>query len=274
MRLIHFFPFLLFLEISSGLANAKDCPEISGRYGDNKHFRDFVCKISIDSDAIDDVSKRSVTFNDEGKIQIFSNFPGTTNSNSTGARVYFLFPKRNEKKILDSTRENLKVLGTSGVEFVFDKFGNMKSSNADLKITSAKEINSKNKSGVEIENYKRGLIFDLGYRNGNTPDLNPEAQVTVTDKNNKKCQIVNKEFMIVTKNDSELRYKSNSALHKFLASRCPSLDISDLETIDSSTPIRSNAQININDTSRFSTKPKTTSESTNPDSNTSNSTQK
>jgi hypothetical protein len=60
-------------------------------------------------------------------------------------------------------------------------------SSSDLKMVVSKDINSSNKGGVEIKNYPKGLVFDLGYRMGNTPVLNPDTVITVTDKNNKKC---------------------------------------------------------------------------------------
>lgn len=90
------------------------------------------------------------------------------------------------------------------------------------------EINSKNKSGVEIKNYQRGIVIDLGYRIGNTPTINKNAIVTITDKKNKTCTMKNSEFNKIENQEAELIYKTNEALHQFLAHKCPLLDISDL----------------------------------------------
>jgi hypothetical protein len=114
----------------------------------------------------------------------------------------------------------------SGVIFDFDKTGRV--SSPDLKMKVSKEINSQNKSGIEIENFPKGLVVDLGYRMGASPINNKNAAVTITDKNNKKCSMVNSDLNKITKDDVELIYKTNEELHKFLAKKCPKLDISDL----------------------------------------------
>ena len=95
-------------------------------------------------------------------------------------------------------------------------------------MTYSKEINSQNKGGVEIQSYAHGIVIDLGYRMGNTPTLNRNGVVTVTDKNNKKCSLPNSEFHKITGYNAELIYKTNQSLHKFLTAKCPGLDLSDL----------------------------------------------
>ena len=217
-------PLLLMLSLS--LAIAKDCPSKSGKYGAGNQYQDMFCRMFISADRTDSKSYRNFTFTDEGLIQVFSNFPGTTNSNSTGARVYYLFPLREEKSIKAADENHLSVIHPSGVEFRFDQAGRVSSS--ELKMKVSKEINSQNKSGVEIQSYSRGLVVDLGYRMGNTPTLNKNGPVTITDKNLKSCKLINNDINIVNKDKVELRYKTNVALHDFLSKKCPGLDLSDL----------------------------------------------
>lgn len=217
--------FILFVSLSAALA-AEDCPMKTGKYGEGIQYQDMLCRIMISADRIDSKSNRSLTFNNEGAIQVFSNFPGTTNSNSTGARVYYLFPFKTKKTISDADENHLTVVHPSGAKFVFDKNG--KVSSPDLKMRVSQEINSHNNSGIEIESYKNGLVVDLGYKMGGTPALNKNAVVTITDKNNKKCKMINSDINVVNKDDVKLKFKTNEALHFFLASKCPGLDISDL----------------------------------------------
>ena len=63
---------------------------------------------------------------------------------------------------------------------------------------------------------------------GASPINNKNATVTVTDKKNKKCTMLNSEFNRINKDEVQLIYKTNGELHKFLAKKCPQLDISDL----------------------------------------------
>jgi len=211
---------------SSSCVMAANCAEATGKYGDGIQYQNMFCRIMVSADKVDSKSYRNVTFTDEGQIQVFSNFPGTTNSNSTGARVYFLFPFKEKKSITEANAQHLSVKHPSGVIFDFDKTGRL--SSPDLKMKVSKEINSQNKSGVEIENFSKGLVVDLGYRMGASPINNKNAAVTITDKNNKKCSMLNSDLNKITKDDVELIYKTNEELHKFLAKKCPKLDISDL----------------------------------------------
>lgn len=221
MKILTSFSFL-FLVLSSAVF-AKNCPEKTGKYGDEIMFQDLFCQIKVSTDKN---SRRDISITDSGQIQIFSNFAGTTNSNSTGARVYYLFPIRGDKKIISNDDSQLDVIHPSNVHFKFDRNGKL--SSPDLKMKVSADVNSTNKSGVEIENYPNGIIIDIGYRKGSSPITNKAAVVTVTDKNNKKCSFPNSEFHRMKDGEAELVYKSNESLHKFLSQKCSNLDLSDL----------------------------------------------
>lgn len=180
----------------------------------------------VSADKTDSKSYRNVMFTDEGLVQVFSSFPGTTNSNSTGARIYYLFPYKEQKSITNVSAKGLSVRHPSGARFNFDKNGIVSSSDLQMKVS--KEINSKNKSGIEIESFPNGILVDLGYRGGASPTNNKNAVVTITDKNKNKCIMVNSDINKINKDEVELIYKTNEELHKFLSRKCPKLDISDL----------------------------------------------
>jgi hypothetical protein len=217
--------FILFMSLSTGLW-AEECPINTGKYGKGIQYQDMLCRIMISADRTDSKSNRSLTFNNEGAIQVFSNFPGTTNSNSTGARVYYLFPFKTNKSISEVDENHLTVVHTSGAKLIFDNKGRV--SSPDLKMRVSQEINSQNKSGIEIESFQNGLVVDLGYRMGSTPVLNKNAVVTITDKNKKKCTMVNSDINEINNDNVKLRFKTNQALHSFLSRKCPGLDLSDL----------------------------------------------
>lgn len=207
-------------------AFADNCPEAYGNYGNENRYQNMFCRFMISADKTGSKNYRNIIFTDEGQIQVFSNFPGTTNSNSTGARVYYLFPFKEKKDIVQVNESHLSLKHPSGVVFDFDKNGKM--SSLDLPIKVSKEINSKNKSGIEIQNFPKGLLVDLGYRMGASPVNNKNAIVTITDKRNIKCIFLNNEFNKIIDGEAELIYKTNLELHKFLTKKCPKLDISDL----------------------------------------------
>jgi hypothetical protein len=217
--------FALAISLIALNSSAKNCPEIFSKYGDNKTYQDAFCKIFVSAEKKESSSYRNLTFNDEGSIQIFSNFPGSTISTSTGARVYYLLPFRNEKKVTPLENGTLEVIHPSGVKFNFDRKGNL--SSPDLKMKVATDINSTNKGGVEIDNYPQGLVLDFGYRAGNSPILKKNTVVTITDKNYKKCTVLNSDLNKIEKDEVELIYKTNESFHGFLTKHCPNLDLSD-----------------------------------------------
>lgn len=214
----------IFIILTSAI-KAGDCPSSFGTFGENIGYQSISCRFFIKAEDAGDYN-RNYTFNDEGQIQVFTGFPGTKIHNSTGARVYYLFPLRGKKEITAADDTHLVLSHASGVSFEFDKKGRV--SSPQLKMRVSKEINSKNNGGVEIENYPNGILIDLGWKMGDTPTRDKNAKVTITDKNNKKCTFLNKEFNKMNGDQPELIYKTNEALHVFLSKKCPDLDISDL----------------------------------------------
>lgn len=240
-----YFRFFIFFSwfVSVG-ALADSCPFSSEKYGEgvSTGYQTLSCRISVKADLLASNQYRHVTFSKEGQVQIASNFPGSTNSNSTGFRIYYIFPFKTEQKILSADSSHLSVEQMSGAVFEFDKLGKMSSPNLKMKVSA--EINSKNKTGVEIESFSKGLVFDLGYRLGNTPVANLNTDVIVTDKNHHTCSfknsLINKK---ISEYDVEFIYKTNKELYNFLLRRCPNLDISDLLIADLSAEMEKSMRV-------------------------------
>ena len=78
--------------------NAEDCAMTAGKYGKSIQYQDMLCRILVTADRTDDRSFRSLTFNNEGAIQVFSNYKNGAKE-SNGARVFYLFPINKKKEI-------------------------------------------------------------------------------------------------------------------------------------------------------------------------------
>lgn len=226
--------FFVSLIFNSSSGATPKCPVVAEKYGDNKSFQNIGCRIMISADEVDSQRNRNIIVNPEGLVQVFNNFPGTTNSNSTGARVYFLLPYReSENQITAYGSTKLSLKHRSGVNFNFDKTGRVSSPDIEIKVDS--KINSTNKGGIEIQKYNKGLVIDLGWRMGNSPVLNPNAQVKITDKNGKTCLFLNNELHTISKYGAEVKFKTNEAFNHFLEKKCANLDLSDLKNPNLST---------------------------------------
>lgn len=214
--------------------NAKLCEQNYGldgklipkKYGDNIQYLDLVCMYEITSTKINDEKNRKVLFTEDGQVQFISNFPGSTLSNSSGSRIYYFFPTRNEQKILTADNNHLLVKHSSGFQINFDKNGNMTSPDLTMKISN--DINSENKGGVEIATYSKGLVIDVGYSQGRSPLLDKQGIVTITDKHNKQCLVKNNEFHTIIKFKSVLTHPTNESMYHYLKEKCPELDLFDL----------------------------------------------
>jgi hypothetical protein len=216
---------LIFFLFFTSLSKADDCAGEQGRYGNGLSWSNHVCKFLI-STRVDSPPQKNFVFNDEGLVQVFSDFAKTdAQKTNVGYRVYYIFPLQTKKQLTSKSSEQLDLTHTSGARFKFNKFGEI--SSPDLKLKYDSKIDPENKGGLEIESFPKGVVFDLGYRKNNSPKENPEGKIIVTDKNLKKCIIANSDFHIVTKYDSKPRYKTNEAIHTFLSNKCPNLDISD-----------------------------------------------
>lgn len=212
--------------IFTSALKAEECPMTSGVYGKNKAYQNYFCRFSINLDGAKDSSpNRKIIFNDKGQIQIAVNYM-VGGKDSDAARVFYIYPLVQKKKISTVSTDELVVEHASGAQFKINADGRMSSPN--VKMSFSQEINGQNKSGVEINSYSNGLVVDFGYKTKKTPMQVANSPGTVTDKNNKKCYLINSDLHTIVKDDPIPRYKTNEALHGFFAKKCPGLDISDL----------------------------------------------
>lgn len=209
---------------------ARECPEDIGNYGNNIHFQDVSCISVINEKRVSEKVYRTISLNDEGVVQVMSSTKAATLSASMGFRVFYLFPLRAKRKIQSHDESHLQVIHPSGVQFNFDKFGNV--SSPDLKMSVSSAINLQNKAGIEIESFPEGIVIDIGYRIGKSPSEYENKMVTITDKNQKKCSVNNNELFKKKKYDVEFIYKTNVEMYHFLEKRCKGLDLSDFLDIE------------------------------------------
>lgn len=168
---------------------------------------------------------RSFIFTSEGEFLVFNSYGVGNQSQTTGARVYFTFPRTQAVPTYTWNEElnELKVITSSGHEVIFDyKNATLKSfSNANLKVSP--DINPNNKGGIELS-LKEDLMLDAGFKRGGSPISNPKNSSSFVLKG-KKCSFQNSQLFKYTDSGDSIFKFDDEWLWPFLQERCPHLDL-------------------------------------------------
>ena len=183
---------------------------------------------------------RSYTFSDRGTIQIFNDFaiPGGNNSNSTGARTFWVFPRLQKPTEEDLSANELEVVTSAGDHVRF-KAGTLPeiedSPSYSVRLVEDPEINQKNHGGVEIEMtpHSKTIVIDNGFHLGDYVSSRakffaPTAHSTVSDGSGHKCVLSNSQLFVPKPYDVAVKYATDQALFGFLHKACPNLDLPSL----------------------------------------------
>lgn len=188
------------------------------RNGDN-------CLIHVSPTEVWDMIYRSYVFTSEGEFLVFNSYGNGNQSQMTGARDYFIFPRKNTVPTYrwDHDKKELIVTMASDREVIFDyNIGQLKSiSDADLQI--AKDIHPNNKGGVEITLHS-GILMDAGFKKGGTPIMNPKNSSSFIF-NKKRCSFPNSQLFKYTETQDAIFKYDDQWLIPFLQERCPNLGL-------------------------------------------------
>lgn len=225
--------FLISLLMMAGLANAAGpatCPDIFEKHDGTKIQQIWSdasesCFFSVvPDDAYVELVYRDHLFTSEGLFMVFNSYGPGDESQTTAAREFYMFPRRNSTftyQWKDDTRE-LEVTHVTGDKFVFDsKKARLKSVSGGT-VTVADYVEPSNRGGIEFVKYN-GLILDGGFKLGSSPTGNSNGNSVFRDAQDKKCSIKNYEVFKYT-SDGEIIFKyDDKALATFLKKRCSQL---------------------------------------------------
>lgn len=182
------------------------------------------CYLSINNFKLIGMVYRSYLFSSDGDFMVFNSFGDGPQSQDTGAREFFLFPRPLAQPSFswnDDTRR-LEVTSVSGSKFYFDYENAQISSFDHGQVRLDPEITKLNHGGVEVSKYQ-GLMLDAGFTLGNAPSDTATAFSILTDKRGATCKVKNAEvFKYSNSGDVTCKY-SDKGLSHFLKARCPQL---------------------------------------------------
>ncbi len=184
------------------------------------------CFVSLDPRNTNNLIYRSFLFDDSGLFMIFNSLGNGPESESTGAREFYFFPRQvNEVSYqYDAPSQRLSVKTPSGKIFVFntEKAILVSASNSTLAIDY--DVNGKNKGGIEFLK-NDGLYLDLGFTLAQSPSQNPNRKVTFKDSQQNSCVVKNSDVFRYTVDQDAIFQYNDIQLKKFLKNACPMLKL-------------------------------------------------
>lgn len=182
------------------------------------------CYVSVHNRKAQNLTYRDYLFTSDGELMIFNSLGYGDESQTTGAREFFMFPRPLKNPTFewnDETRR-MTVTTVSGNKASFDYEDAELVEMTGATVQRAAEIRPDNRGGVEIKNYQ-GLIMDSGFKLGSVPTGVSTAYSIFTDKQQRTCRIQNRELFKYPGDGDVIFRHSDASLRALLRSRCPRL---------------------------------------------------
>lgn len=184
------------------------------------------CFITVNPRNINNLTYRDFLFDDSGLFMIFNSFGPGPESETTGARELYFFPRTTQALSYDYDPANKRLIVNtpSGKVFTFNTEKAILVSISNTTFTQDYSVVKGNNGGIEITK-NDGFYLDLGFTLGQSPSQNPNRKITFKDSQNQSCQVKNSDVFKYTA-DSDVIFKFNDAqLKRFLTGSCPRLKL-------------------------------------------------
>jgi hypothetical protein len=182
-----------------------------------------LCYLSIHPVYTTDLVYRDYLFTNTGELMVFNSYGDGPDSESTGARVYYFFPRTKVPHAYIRGSEIVAETATPGLEFVFDSANQNLKSVSLGKVYEEIKVHPGNKGGIEIQELAV-LWLDSGFKMGSDPTQDMTRNSVFRDHKNNSCTVKNKEIFAMISGSLEFKH-SDLDLKKFLAKRCSNLEI-------------------------------------------------
>jgi hypothetical protein len=183
------------------------------------------CFMSALSVEVPGLVYRSFLFTGHGELMIFNSYDGDVDSTaSTGARVFYFFPRNQTPDIEDIGNVVFMKAAFAGLSLSIDYKTNAVLGFNGVEASIDPKVTPENQGGVEIKKSPT-LWLDVGFSQGHDPTAEHNRIAVFHDLNGKTCKVKNSEiFTYLADGDNTFKY-SDDGLKQFLKSRCPSLTV-------------------------------------------------
>lgn len=182
-----------------------------------------LCYLSVHPVYTTDLVYRDYLFTNTGELMVFNSYGNGPDSESTGARVYYFFPRTKVPHAYIRGAEIVAETATPGLEFVFDSANQNLKSVSLGKVQEELKVHPGNNGGIEIQELSV-LWLDSGFKQGSDPTQDMTRNSVFRDHKNNFCTVKNKEIFAMINGSLEFKY-SDLDLKKFLSKRCSNLEV-------------------------------------------------
>lgn len=210
-------------------AFADVCPEPAVVSGSLK----ATCLLGADESALVTVGEvsqslefRQYRFSSRGMFQVFESTYGPEKT-STGARTYFLFPRKKPLTFGVEETGELAVSVASGQTVRFSAMSRRIHSFSDVQILEDPQISMKNYGGVELRSFTNLLLLDTGWRVYEPTYWDANLRSLLRDSRGSWCILKNSEIFDYSA-EPMIKFKTDADFAAFLKQRCPTVDVSPL----------------------------------------------
>jgi hypothetical protein len=240
---------ILLIFVSASVFGASNCAENSVAFGNLQIDVLSTSKgCTMSSHPVDEPDAyRAVTLGERGIVQIFNKYDvaHATNSNSTGSRSFFVFPRAQIPSFIPPVSEggDVKLIASSGdiIEIKPGKRAGSDGSGETLnQIVSSDAVTfqlkedaaivTSNNGGVDIKLSPDShiLLLDCGFAMGGVAFTKPARSSTFYDGKGNHCTVLNSTIFNFANYDADLKWKDDESLFQHLKTACPTLSLPDL----------------------------------------------
>lgn len=182
------------------------------------------CLLEVSPES-DGLNYRSFTFSSSGLFQIFNSFEPLHAQPVSGARAFFIFPRKRLPDFhFSEANQQLTVTLSDQSKLTFST-ATGRAVQWDHMFTESLDVNRTNQGGFEI-NGPRTLILDTGWAFRKPAYAIASGKSEFRDAFGNRCALLNRELFIYDGSaayDPKFRFAKDSELKNFLAERCPQL---------------------------------------------------
>ncbi len=161
---------------------------------------------------------RSFLISSDGMFFVFNSYGKGPDSKTTGARIYYFFPREIYTYGVTLADHQASVKLNSKLTFDFESNNLYPLNNANIVFKNYTSVNPKNAGGVEVLRYN-GVYLDTGFMMGKQANSVPTLKSMFKNQFGQKCSIVNQTLFDYKNGDVIL--KNDIVLHRIVAAQCP-----------------------------------------------------
>ncbi len=181
------------------------------------------CWIIVTTDRPVNLTYRSFLFDQEGYLSVFNSLGPGPESQHTGARTFYFFPRKQDLSYSVS-EDQVHVHIPHGATLIKNSIQNLWDNAIDAIVYEDPSVDFYNKGGFEI-NLHYGLVLDFGFTLGRSPTSNKVGEAHFVDYLGKTCKVKNSEVLYWEGSQHYLKFKTDDEVYRFVQHRCSHLSV-------------------------------------------------